>query len=133
MTKKENVEIYNQRYETFRHLDRLRWQMLQIGIAAGSILIAFSDDSGGKIVWWALLTVGIVLLSSSVAMMRIGSGIKANAEVLRAAGLAIGDEGIKVAKSQWRGVAFWVALFMMIAGGICVITAISLYLPSQRG
>ena len=37
MAEQENIEIYRQRYETFRHLDKLRWQMLQILVAIGSL------------------------------------------------------------------------------------------------
>ena len=32
----ENLEIYRQRYETYRHFDKLRWQMLQILVAIAS-------------------------------------------------------------------------------------------------
>ena len=39
------AEVYRQRYETFRHLDRLRWQMLQIAVGIGSVVLAFGGDA----------------------------------------------------------------------------------------
>lgn len=109
-------EIYQQRYETFRHLDRLRWQMMQIGIAAGSIVLAFGDGSNGTPGIWTLGAVGLVLFLTGLAMMRIGGGIKTNAEVLSAAGKELGDDQIPVPSSHWGGVAFTIALVMMIFG-----------------
>ena len=41
MPTKEELEIYKQRYETYRHFDKLRWQMLQIAVGAGSVVLAF--------------------------------------------------------------------------------------------
>ena len=46
------LEIYKQRYETYRHLDRLRWQMLQIAVGVGSLRILAFARSGREPDWW---------------------------------------------------------------------------------
>ena len=51
MATPEQIEIYKQRYDTFRHLDRLRWQIFQIAIGVGTLTLAFARDSG-KPDWW---------------------------------------------------------------------------------
>lgn len=116
MEQSKNVEIYQQRYETFRHLDKLRWQMLQIGIAAGSIVLAFGKGNDTQPEWWTWVAVGVVLFISGLAMMKIGAGIKRNAEVLSKAGAMIGDTDIPVPTSKFSGVAFWIAFVMMLTG-----------------
>ena len=72
------TEIYRQRYETFRHLDRLRWQMFQIAIAAGSAIYVVDNRTGGP-TRLAFLLAGIVIFILAAAMLcRIGHGIKVN-------------------------------------------------------
>ncbi len=39
MSDQNNLEIYKQRYDTFRHLDRLRWQMFQIAVGAAALIL----------------------------------------------------------------------------------------------
>ena len=45
MATNEELEIYKQRYETFRYLDRLRWQMLQIAVIVGSLILASGTEN----------------------------------------------------------------------------------------
>ena len=69
----DEIEIYKQRYETYRHLDRLRWQMLQIAIGVGSLILAFARG-GCKPDWWIFLVVGLLLIIFGSAMLKIGHG-----------------------------------------------------------
>ena len=110
------IEIYQQRYETYRHLDGLRWHMMQIGVAAASIVFAFSNDSSSEPGWWSWVGVGVVLIFSSVAMLKIGSGIAANAAVLKEAGEKLGDVGLPGTSVKRNSVAFWIAVVMLMTG-----------------
>ncbi|MCY3996752.1 MAG: hypothetical protein OXF07_11460 [Rhodobacter sp.] len=47
-----DLEIYRQRYETFRHLDRLRLQMLQILVAVGTATTLVLKATSGPPEWW---------------------------------------------------------------------------------
>lgn len=116
----EKLEIYKQRYETFRHLDKLRWQMLQIAIATGSVVLVFGKDDSTKPGWWAWFVVGIILLILGFAMGRIGHGIKKNGEVLRSAGNAIGDIDIPKESSNLKSSSFWIMTIMIVAGLVCL-------------
>ena len=43
MATTDQQEIYKQRYEMFRHLDRLLWQMLQIAVGVDLLgILAFA-------------------------------------------------------------------------------------------
>ena len=52
MTKTDYLEIYKQRYETFRHLDRLQWQMLQIAVGAASVILVVLARNDSELEWW---------------------------------------------------------------------------------
>jgi len=120
----EQLEIYKQRYETFRHLDKLRWQMLQIAVATGSLVLVFGKD-GSKPEWWVWVAIGMILLILGFAMMQIGNGIRKNGKVLHNAGNAIGDVNIPKQLSNWRSISFWIALIMIVVGFVSL--ALSIY------
>lgn len=109
-------EVYNQRYETYRHLDKLRWQMLQILIAIASATALVLRSTSGGVEWWFYFLIGFSLLSVSFVMLRIGSGIRANSIVLKAAGEAVGDDGIPDVSNKWNSVAHWIAIAVMVLG-----------------
>ena len=108
--------IYCQRYETFRHLDKLRWQMLQLLVAIGSATALVLRLSSGEIEWWFYLLLGLALMAISGAMLRISSGIRKNAEILKAAAEGIGDHGMPDISNKWKSIAHWIALVVMIVG-----------------
>ena len=54
----ENIEIYRQRYETFRHFDKLRWQMLQILVAVASATALLLRSTTDPIEWWFFCLLG---------------------------------------------------------------------------
>ena len=62
MATNEELEVYKQRYETYRHLDKLRWQMLQIAVAVGLLVLAFGKGDSIGPDWWTLAVVGVLLL-----------------------------------------------------------------------
>ena len=117
------LEIYKQRYETYRHLDRLRWQMLPISAGAGAAILAFARYRSEP-VWWVFLGVGLLLTISGVAMLRIGRGINRNGEVLRKVAAVIGDEDIPLVGIWFKSVAFWISLTMIGLGVLCLLTSI---------
>ena len=43
-------------------LDRLRWQMLQIAVGAGSLILAFAKG-GSTPEWWVFSVVGLMLIT----------------------------------------------------------------------
>ena len=116
-----HFEIYKERYETFRHLDKLRWQMLQIAVAAPSVILVFGGDGANQPKRWAIVAVGAILIALGVSMLRIGSGIRANNKALYNAGKAVGDNDIPVPKSNTRSVSFWIAITVILVGASSII------------
>ncbi|MBF2760694.1 MAG: DUF1772 domain-containing protein [Ectothiorhodospiraceae bacterium AqS1] len=120
----ERIEIYRQRYETFRHLDKLRWQMLQILVAVASataVLLRYKSD---PFEWWLFFLLGALLIVVGVVMIRIGRGIQANNIVLKKAAEAIGDDGIPDLSNHWKSVAHWIAVFVFVSGVVLVVASI---------
>ena len=124
-------EIYSQRYETFRHLDKLRWQMLQllIAVATGTALVLRSTT--GEIEWWFYALVGFSLSVIAFVMLRIGDAIRRNAVVLRSAADTIGDDGIPDTSNKWKSVAYWLAIVVLALSFLLVLKAIQLSLLTE--
>lgn len=116
------IEVYKQRYETYRHLDRLRWQMLQIAVGAGSLILAFAGGDSEP-AWWIFAAVGLLLIIFGSVMLRIGHGINMNGKVLSKAASAVGDVDIPSTSKRWKSVSFWVACVLIVLGSACVVSA----------
>lgn len=119
-----DIEVYRQRYETFRHLDKLRWQMLQLLVAVASATALVLRSTQGCIEWWFYSLLGFALLIISFVMFKVGAGIRKNSEVLSHVGKIVGDEGIPDVSSPWRSVAHWLALSICALGGALLIWSI---------
>ena len=118
------VEIYRQRYETFRHLDRLRWQMLPVAGGAGAVILAFARQ-GATPEWWAFVIVGVLLAMSGWAMWRIGQGINKNGAVLCKWAAVVGDTDIPPPPAKWfESVAARIAVTIIGLGVVCILLAI---------
>ncbi len=123
MAAPDELEIYRQRYETYRHLDRLRWLMLQIVVGAGSLILVFARG-GSKPEWWVFAVVGLMLMMFGVVMLRIGHGIKMNGQVLSKAAALVGDADIPSVSEWWKSVSFWISLTLIGLGLLCILMAI---------
>ena len=111
----KNLEIYRQRYETYRHFDKLRWQMLQILVAIASATALLLRYTTGTLEWWFFCLLGMSLLIIGLVMIRISDGIRANNKVLKKAAEAIGDNGVPVS-NPWKSVAHWISVLVMVLG-----------------
>lgn len=119
MATDNQIEVYRQRYETYRHLDRLRWQMLQIAVGGSSLILAFARGDS-KAHWWVLAVAGFLLIMFGLVMIRIGHGINKNGEVLSEAASAVGDTGIPSTSKWWRSISFWIAFVLVVSGITCI-------------
>ena len=99
---------------------------MQIGVTAASLVFAFSSDKGHFPGWWTWLGVGLVLMFTSTAMLKIGSGISANAVVLHEAGSRLGDTALPSSSSRFSSVSFWIAFTMLASGALSVTFSIIL-------
>ena len=118
------IEIYKQKYETFRHFDRLRWQLLQIAIFSSAGIVAFSETAGDYSLptLFARAAVGVILVFIAIVMLRLRRDMVTNTSVLREAGRRIGDESIPSATIGWRNITSWIAFFFGAAGSLSLLS-----------
>ena len=116
------LEVYKQRYETYRHLDRLRWRIFHISVVAGSLALAFAGDSSTSVSpsWWAFIAVGALLFASGFVMLRIGKGIHMNGQVLSKTAALIGDTDIPPVSKWWKSVSSWIAVILVFLGLVLI-------------
>ena len=123
--KTKHKTIYQERYQTFRHLDKLRWMMMQIGVTAASAIFVLPAQGGhtGKEVF---LGTGIVLLFSALAMFRIGEAIIKNHTALQLAAQKIGDLKLPAKLPRKTSVSFWINIVMAIVSAVLIYHGIEL-------
>ena len=129
MPEESDIEVYRQRYETFRHLDRMRYQLLQILVAFCSAVGIFSRLQSTSLEWWFLLLVGAMFLLIGYAMSKVSCGLWKNNGVLSEIGKKIGDTKIPpLPKYKYRSASYWIyrivqllGVLFMLAGSICFI------------
>ena len=123
MATTEQLEIYKQRYDTYRHLDKLRWQMFQIAIGSGSVVFAFGRGESSEPDWWVLAIIGFLLVIFGLVMERIRNGISMNGMVLEKVGKIVGDADIPPVSRWWKSVSFWISAFLMTLGILSLVLA----------
>ena len=124
--------IYIQRYETFRHLDRLRWLMFQIAIATSGAIIAVFRNFG-KLYYFPLLSIGSILLLTGISMRRINLGIVKNGEFLHKIGKEVGDSEIPLPQFNVKSIAWWISWLMIIVGIVLIISWACLFALMEGG
>ena len=124
MAANEELEIYKQRYATFRYLDRLRWQMLQIAVIVGSLILA-SGTEKSEPARWVFVVVGVLLTIFGFTMLKIRHGINKNNQVLHNAATQVGDKEIPPVSKWWKSVGCWISLALIGIGILCILIAIS--------
>ena len=127
---KNNVEIYRQKYENFRHFDRLRWQMPGIALAIGAGVVAVSARPSVPL---PLIVLVLVLMGSGTcvcaySMRRIRVRIEENREALIDVGMLIGDNRIATPgkKSGTRSLERFLWLVAVCAFGVAIMLALQL-------
>lgn len=109
------LEIYRQKYEVFRHFDRLRWQLPTIALPAGGAVLGLATDDLGWPDWWALILFGFMSSLVGFAIFRIRKGIHKNHDCILEIASQIGDYSVLKLKKRF-GATWWFALFMLILG-----------------
>lgn len=111
-----DLEIYKERYATWRHLDTVRWQIVQILIALVSAAAAIASVKAIAIGWLFWIPVGLAVLAIAVVQHRVSKGIRANNTVLAEFGHKIGDTAIPDTSDARRSAVHWVTIVIGLAG-----------------
>ena len=106
--------IYTQRYETYRHLDKLRWFIFQIAISVIAGILVLKNPAQES----NIFAIGLVLFSSGLLMAKINHGIDKNNIVLQNVGLKIGDNSIPNPKkhNKYKSVSWIMAYSLILIG-----------------
>jgi hypothetical protein len=117
------IEIYNQRYETFRHLDALRWQKVNVVVALIGAVAALPSVERLAESPWSYVLLGFAFALTAFAMHRINNGYRANGKVLIEIGALVGDEKIPdVTKSRIGAYLVLIGL-VALSGFACFVYA----------
>lgn len=118
MNDESSLEVYRQRYETYRHLDHQRWQLLQLLVALGSGVTFVLTSDSIKVNGWFYSVVGVSLVLIASLLFRMTSGIRANQSVLHTVGASIGDKDVPTVGNIWHTVSLWITLCVGGTGAI---------------
>ena len=125
MATKEELEIYKQRYETFRFFYRLEWQLLQVGVVIGLGLLALGvERDSGNLNNWQFLAGGGVFLGFSYAMHRMAIGTRKNHPSWMHYARRVGDANVREMGSPWKSAAVQARMLLFSAGGILIIVGV---------
>lgn len=116
MPEESDIEVYRQRYETFRHLDRMRFQLLQILVAFGAAAAIFFRFQPAPAEWWFFMLVGVMLSLIGSAMSKVSRGLWANNDALRKVGRKVGDIDIPAPTNKYRSVSYWISVIVQSLG-----------------
>ena len=128
MSQNVDVEIYRQRYETFRHMDKLRWQMLQIVIAVGSFSVLVLNGTDSRFGALVVFGIGLIFFVLWYVIKRFNNSIYMNGLVLQEVGARIGDVSIPAAANNWKSSSRWIERSILLLSIGCFAVAIALYL-----
>ncbi|NKB26396.1 MAG: hypothetical protein GKR99_02070 [Rhodobacteraceae bacterium] len=124
------LERYRQRYETWRHLDKIRYQIIQASIAllaAGAVVINFSDNS---LPFWFFLIVGLAAMMFWKVLYKVNDAIIGNGQALRDYGAAIGDEDLPDVSDRKASVFYYIEVGYLISAAICFLVTIFIFLSA---
>ena len=124
MATNEELEIYKQRYETFRYLDRLRWQMFQIAVIVSSFILAYGKKIGTEPAQWVFVVVGALLMIVGLTMLKITHGMRLNNQVLQKAATRVGDTEIPPVSRWWKSIGCWIPVVLIFLGVMSILIAI---------
>jgi hypothetical protein len=116
MAESNEMEIYKQRYETFRHLDGMRYQVQNITILVGTLFAGYITNQEGAVHPIFGLVVGSILVTFAFTMRRVSKGIVANSKVLKTFGEKIGDTTLPEASMSWKTATYWSTLITFFIG-----------------
>jgi len=127
-----DIEIYKQKYENFRHFDKLRWQMPGIALAISAGVVALSARPGMPL---DLISLLLVLTAMGTAVCaytvhRIRYRLEENREALIEVARRIGDTRVHGPES--RSATRWLERFMWSVV-VCAVIVAALFFAHNHG
>ena len=125
MVTDRQLEIYKQRYETFRFFYRLEWQLLQVGVVIGLGLFALGvENENGNPNNWRYFASGSVFLGFSYAMHRMAKSTMENYPSWIEYARVVGDFNVRAPGEWWGSAAVWGRVLLHSLGVMLILCAI---------
>ena len=123
MATKEELEVYRQRYETYRFHYKLEWQFLQVGVAIGLVTLGLGEQAFNP-QWWQFIIGGGVFLGFSYAMQRVARAITDSRSSFVCYARLVGDDRVGEIGSWRSSAAVWGRIILHSSGVILVVWGI---------
>lgn len=124
----ESLELYRQRYETWRHLDRLRYSTIQITVGGAGAVIAALEILQSKPAIWIWFAFAIFLFVQWKSLGKINDAIIANGAALSEYGRQIGDDKIPNTSERIKSVFYYVEWIVFASACISLVTGITFFI-----
>ncbi|WP_299192201.1 hypothetical protein [uncultured Litoreibacter sp.] len=117
-------QAYSERYATWRHLDGIRYQIIQLSIAFIGAVVILTDIGDGSFPPWMYFLIGLVYLALWGVLAKVNSAIRGNGAALREFGKTIGDDKLPDVSQKERSVFFYIELGYFLLGATFLLAAI---------
>jgi hypothetical protein len=117
----EALERYRQRYETWRHLDRLRYVIVQVAVGGIAGLGALIESSDTKMPVWAWFALATFVFFQSKILSKINDGIEANGKALRDFGQEVGDDKLPDTSNRATSIFYYIEWALLLIAIICIV------------
>jgi hypothetical protein len=124
METKRKTEAYSERYATWRHLDSIRYQIIQLAIAFIGAVTLIADFENGLLPAWVSLLVGVVYFALWGILAKINSAIRENGEALREFGKTVGDDRLPDVSKKDRSVFHYIEIGFCVLGLTFILAAL---------
>lgn len=124
MSNERRPEAYSERYATWRHLDRIRYQIIQLAIAFIGAIALIADVDNNRLPIWICLLVGIVYMALWGILAKVNSAIRGNGDALREFGKTVGDDRLPDVSKKDRSVFYYIEIGFFVLGLTFILTAL---------
>lgn len=121
------LQIYQQKYLQYRHLDTLRWQIPGLVATIGAIILSLGSDKAKALLPYLLCGYGAFALLCWYFLGRITYHHVVNQRALRRVGELLGDWTIPPSTSavrRWISAAFWFRAFVLLIGCVSLVACL---------
>ena len=125
------LERYRQRYETWRHLDGLRYRSLQMVVGAFGIVVATYDIAGVQPVLWVWLALSMFIFFQWRVLIKINDGIASNGTALRKFGAEVGDEMLPDTADRKNSIFYYAEWLLLVLAVVSFLVWLFLILDSS--
>ncbi len=109
-------ERYGQRYETWRHLDGLRYQTIQVSLGVFGLAAAFLQADIAVPHSWLMMVTSVIILAQWKLLTKLNDAIVANGIALNQFASEIGDNLVPDVSNRAKSFFYWLEVAFLVIG-----------------